>query len=110
MAYGSAVTVQELIWGTAKANTPAGVTAALVGATDLINSEFNIKTELTGDDLPSIFTSMANFLAAGMIQENKEPDVKSQYTMRAETLMQKYRDQTGSKSRGEPNHMAYVEP
>lgn len=110
MAYGVASTVQELVWGAAKANTPAGVTAALVTATAIINSKFNIKTELTGDALPAIFAEMANLLAAGMLQEMKEPETKSQNTLRAEMLMTEYKDETGDVTRGESAHMAYIEP
>jgi len=111
MAYGSATTVQELAWGAAKANTPAGVTAALVTATSVINSKFNIKTELTGDALPTIFGVIANILAAGMLQEMKDPDVKSQNTIRGEAMMAEYKDETSLEdSRGEPYHMGYVQP
>ena len=110
MAYGVVATVQELVWGAAKANTPAGVTSSLVTATSIINSKFNIKTELTGDDLPAIFNEMANLLAAGMLQEMKDPEVKSQNTIRGEMLMTEYKDETGGETRGESYHTAYVEP
>jgi hypothetical protein len=110
MAYGSATTVQELVWGTAKANTPAGVTSALSSATDYINAKLNIRTELTGDDKPTIFDNIANQLAAGMLQEQRDPRQESQRTVMGKAMLKDYMDDTTHKTRGESYHMGYVDP
>lgn len=110
MAYGNAIDVQELVWGTAKANAPAGVTTALESATSKINIALNIRVELTGDDLPSEFTSIANNLAAGILQEQRDPRQESQRTIMGKQMLNDYRDQTSSKTRGESYHIGYVEP
>jgi len=110
MSYGSATTVQELVWGAAKANTPASVTSALVSATDYINAKLNIREELTGDDLPTEFTSIANQLAAGMIQEQRDPDNESQRTIMGKELLKEYMDDSNSTTRGQSYHTRIVEP
>lgn len=110
MAYGTANTVMELVWGSVKANVPSGVTSALISATDIINSKLNIKVELTGDDLPTQFDSIANQLAAGMLQEQRDPKIKSQRTLTGESLLKDYMDDSNSTSRGESYHMRIVEP
>jgi len=110
MAYGTASTVQELVWGAAKANTPAGVTSALASATDFINAKLNIRTELTGDDLPTIFDSIANQIAAGILQEQRDPRQESQRTVMGKQLLRDYMDETTTKTRGRSYHMGYVDP
>jgi hypothetical protein len=108
MVYGVAADVQELVWGAAKANTPAGVTTALESATSQINIGLNIRTELTGDDKPAEFDSIANNLAAGILQEQRDPRQESQRTVMGKQMLKDYKDQTSSKSRGESYHMRYV--
>ena len=110
MVYGNATDVQELVWGAAKANTPAGVTTALETATDYINGTLNIRVELTGDDLPTIFTSIANQLAAGMLQEQRDPRQESQRTIMGKQLLKDFMDSSTTKTRGESYHMGYVDP
>lgn len=108
MVYGTAATVESLVYGAAKANTPAGVTSALQSATDYINSKLNIRTELTGDDEPVAFESIANQLAAGMLQEQRDPRSESQRTVMGKQMLQDYMDDTTSSVRGESYHIRFV--
>lgn len=110
MPYGSATTVQELTWGAAKSTIPASVTAALLAATEIIDSELNIREELTGTDKPRAFDSIANLLASGILQEARKPEEKAQNTIKAEKLLENIRDETTEVSRGEPYHIRIVEP
>jgi len=110
MAYGTATTVQELVWGAAKSSVPSSVTAALAVATEIINSTLNIKTELTGTDIPVQFNAIANLYAAGIIQEARKPEEKAQNTFKAEELLNLIKDEMTDVSRGEAYHMRFVEP
>ena len=110
MAYGTADTVQKLVWGAAKANTPEGVTSSLQSATDFINGKLNIKDTLTGDNLPAIFDSIANQLAAGMLQEQRDPRQESQRTIMGKQMLKDYMDDSTSETRGESYHMRFVDP
>jgi hypothetical protein len=110
MVYGSATEVQNIVWGSAKSVVPAGITSALTSATNFINSELNIVSELTGDDLPPSLTAIANELAAGIIAEQKDPSKESQPTVRGKAMLQSYKDETSTKSRGESYHIAIVQP
>ena len=107
MVYGTAATVETLVYGTAKAVTPTGVTSALQSATDFINSKLNIRLELTGDDKPIKFESIANQLAAGMLQEQRDPRAESQRTIMGKQMLDDFMDQTTS-SRGESYHIRFV--
>lgn len=108
MTYGDSTKVQNLVWGSAKAVVPAGVTSALESATALINSKLNLKSELSGADKPARFDDITNQLAAGIIQEQKDPGVKSQSTVRGEQMLQDYMDDTTIKSRGESYHIRFA--
>jgi hypothetical protein len=108
MVYGTASTVETLVYGTAKANTPAGVTSALQSATDFINAKLNIRLELTGDDLPIAFESIANQLAAGILQEQRDPRSESQRTIMGKQMLEDFKDQTTSGVRGESYHIRFV--
>lgn len=110
MAYGTATTVQELVWGAAKSTTPASVTSALSTATIMINSALNIKEELTGTDIPTQFDAIANLLAAGILQEARKPEEKAQNTFKGEQLLDEFKDDSTEVSRGESYHMRIVEP
>ena len=107
MVYGTAATVETLVYGTAKAVTPTGVTSALQSATDFINVKLNIRTELTGDNLPVAFESIANQIAAGMLQEQRDPRAESQRTIMGKQMLDDYMDQSTS-SRGESYHIRFV--
>jgi hypothetical protein len=109
MVYGTASTVETLVYGTAKATTPAGVTSALQTATDYINAKLNIRVELTGDDLPVAFESIANQLAAGILQEQRDPRSESQRTIMGKQMLDDFRDDTTSSVRGESYHIRFVE-
>lgn len=110
MVYGTSTTVQSLVWGSAKANAPVGVTSALQSATDYINFKLNIKTELTGDDLPTAFESIANQLAAGILQEQRDPSNESQRTIMGKQMLEDFKDETSFSTRGESYHMGYIDP
>ena len=107
MVYGTAATVETLVYGTAKAVTPTGVTSALQSATDFINVKLNLRTELTGDNLPVAFESIANQIAAGMLQEQRDPRAESQRTIMGKQMLDDYMDQSTS-SRGESYHIRFV--
>jgi len=107
MVYGTAATVETLVYGTAKAVTPTGVTSALQSATDFINVKLNLRTELTGDNLPVAFESIANQIAAGMLQEQRDPRSESQRTIMGKQMLDDYMDQSTS-SRGESYHIRFV--
>ena len=108
MVYGTAATVETLVYGTAKAVTPTGVTSALQSATDFINAKLNIRVELTGDNLPTQFESIANQLAAGMLQEQRDPRGESQRTVMGKQMLDDYKDDSNSTTRGESYHMRFV--
>jgi len=110
MVYGTSATVQSLVWGTAKANAPTGVTSALQSATDYINAKLNIRSELTGDEKPAQFESIANQLAAGILQEQRDPKQESQRTVMGKQMLKDYMDESHGVSRGESYHMGYVDP
>lgn len=61
MAYGSATTVQQLLYGSAKAATPDIVTAALQQATTVINILLNRNEDFS--TVPQIITDVANTIA-----------------------------------------------
>jgi hypothetical protein len=107
MVYGTAATVETLVYGTAKAVTPTGVTSALQSATDFINVKLNLRTELTGDDKPVAFESIANQIAAGMLQEQRDPRSESQRTIMGKQMLDDFMDQTTS-IRGESYHIRFV--
>ena len=107
MVYGTAATVETLVYGTAKAVTPTGVTSALQSATDFINVKLNLRVELTGDNLPVAFESIANQIAAGMLQEQRDPRAESQRTIMGKQMLDDYMDQSTS-SRGESYHIRFV--
>ena len=107
MVYGTAATVETLVYGTAKAVTPTGVTSALQSATDFINVKLNLRTELTGDNLPVAFESIANQIAAGMLQEQRDPRAESQRTIMGKQMLDDFMDQTTS-IRGESYHIRFV--
>ena len=108
MSYGDATKVQNLVWGSAKSVVPAGVASALESATNYINSELNIATELTGDDKPVRLDAIANELAAGILLEQKEPTEESQATIRGNKMLESYKDETSRKSRGESYHLRFA--
>lgn len=108
MVYGTAATVETLVYGSAKANTPAGVTSALQTATDYINGKLNIRVELTGDDEPVAFESIANQIAAGILQEQRDPRSESQRSIMGKQMLDDYMDDTTSSVRGESYHIRFV--
>ena len=110
MVYGTAATVETLVYGTAKATTPTGVTSALQSATDFINAKLNIRLELTGDDLPAAFESIANQIAAGILQEQRDPRAESQRSIMGKQMLMDYKDDSNSTTRGESYHMRFVQP
>lgn len=107
MVYGTAATVETLVYGTAKAVTPTGVTSALQSATDYINVKLNLREELTGDNEPVAFESIANQIAAGMLQEQRDPRSESQRTIMGKQMLDDFMDQTTS-IRGESYHIRFV--
>ena len=110
MVYGVAATVQKLVWGAAKSTVPDSVTEALVVTTIMINAELNLRKDLAAGDKPATIDAISNLLAAGMIQEQREPKEKSQNTIKGEKLLEKFKDQTTGITRGEPYHIKIVEP
>lgn len=110
MAYGDATKVQNLAFGGAKATVPASVATALETATEFINGELNIETELTGTDKPSWIDTIANLMAAGILQEARNPEEQSQNSRKAEKMLELHKSNTDEVSRGEPMHLGYIEP
>jgi hypothetical protein len=109
MAYGTGTNVEILVWGNVRPTAPAVVAVALVSATTIINDELNIKTELTGNDIPPKFNECADLLAAGIIQEQRKPEAKSQNTLRAEKLLDGLKNETTESSREDDSHIAFLD-
>lgn len=105
MAYGVGTVVEKLVWGNVRPSAPVVVATALDTATDMINDALNIREELTGTDLPPRFAKIAELFAAGIIQEQRKPEAKSQNTMRAEKLLDGFKDESSELSRGESFHL-----
>ncbi len=64
--------------------------------------------ELTGDDEPVQFESIANQLAAGILQEQRDPRAESQRTIMGKQMLDDYMDQSTSTTRGESYHIRFV--
>lgn len=107
--YGDTTDVQELLWGAARPAVPPAVTTALETATDIINDELNLNKELTGNDIPPKLHKIATLLAVGILQESRKPEVKSQSTLRGETMLQRFKDDTTETSRGESVHIRILD-
>ncbi len=110
MVYGDATKTQNLAFGGAKTTVPASVNTALETATVFIDGMLNIDKELTGTDKPSWIDTIANLMAAGILQEQREPDVQSQNSIKANKLLESHLDDTTEVSRGESMYLGYVEP
>ena len=109
MAYGTGTNVEILVWGNTRPTPPASVAVALQSATTIINDALNIRTELTGDNIPPKFNDCADLLAAGIIQEARKPETKSQNTIRAEKILEGLKDETTEMSRNDPFHLSIVD-
>ena len=57
--------------------------------------------------LPEAFESIANQIAAGMLQEQRDPRAESQRTIMGKQMLDDYMDQSTS-SRGESYHIRFV--
>jgi len=80
----------------------------LQAASDYINGKLNIRVELTGDDEPVAFESIANQIAAGILQEQRDPRAESQRTIMGKQMLDDFMDQTTSSVRGESYHIRFV--
>lgn len=110
MAYGDSTKTQNLAFGGAKTTTPPSVDTALETATVFINGMLNIDKDLTGDSKPSWIDTIANLMAAGILQEQREPDVQSQNSIKANKLLESHMDDVTEVSRGESMYLGYIEP
>lgn len=109
MSYGVGTEVEKLVWGNTRPTPPVVVVTALTTATDIINDALNIRVELTGNDIPPRFAKIAELFAAGIIQEQRKPEVKSQNTMRAEKLLDGFKDEGSELSRGEAGSVVFLD-
>jgi hypothetical protein len=109
MAYGVGAEVEKLVWGNTRPTPPAVVATALQAATDIINDNLNIRVELTGNDIPPKFATIAQLLAAGIIQEQRKPEAKSQNTLRGEKLLDGIKDEVTESSSEDSFHLGFLD-
>ncbi len=109
MSYGTGTNVEIKVWGNTRPTPPAAVADALDTATDMIDDAMNNRVELTGDDIPPKYNKCAELLAAGIIQEARKPEVKSQNTVRGEKLLEGLKDESTESSRGDAFHLGFMD-
>ena len=106
MAYGDAAEVQKLAWGGTKASTPPIVTTSLQMVTTIINLELNLNADMS--PVPQRITDIANLLAAEIVRQGREADLRS-VRENAKVLLNQTKDQMTPFTQGAWGNMVFVQ-